>query len=267
MKTGILTGEPIEQYHSSDAISSSKLKTFMDDPYIFYCRYIAKTLERESSNALELGQSVHRYILENHEIKAEDLNKRTKNGRETYEFLKSQFPDAIICNTEESSQIIKMAESVEETLKNNGYYEDLNAFRSSCSVETTYRALLKRGVCLQCRPDAINDDILFDLKTTQDIESFERDVWKFKYHIQAGFYFGILSLLSLNPRPFKFIAVEKKDPYRSGIFSFTAEQCQYFWESFCKPKLVDLIKCLDSNEWIKRYGNEKLIDIPDWIML
>lgn len=264
MNCGVIKDEPIDKYHACEAISSSKLKTYMQDPYLYFCKYIEKSIEHKSTAALEFGTNVHGHILEGHPIKIAS-DRRTKAGKETNERVKELYPNAIICTTAESTQIHQMSKSVERTLKNNKYFEDLIEMRKNCNIETTYRAKLKRGQYLQCRPDAINEDFILDLKTTQSLDTFERDIFKLSYHVQAGFYYGILTLLGLKERPFKFLAVEKSEPYRSAIFSFEIEDCKQFWESQCKINISNLVKSYEFQDWRSKFEYEKTIEIPTWL--
>ena len=89
MKFGKIIGEPLAEYHSSDAVSNSKLKEFRRDPEIYFRRYIEKSLPKKSpTSALEIGQAVDLMVLEGASAYAErvailpaDFNGRTNAGK------------------------------------------------------------------------------------------------------------------------------------------------------------------------------------------
>jgi hypothetical protein len=68
----LITDMTSEEYHSTGGtFSSSQLKTMLEDPEVFYKKYITKELARESSTAFDMGTYFHTAILEPHLLEKE----------------------------------------------------------------------------------------------------------------------------------------------------------------------------------------------------
>ena len=68
---------------------------------------------------------------------------------------------------------------------------------------------------LRCRPDWLRDDQIVDYKTcaSADLDSIQRDVARYGYHIQDAWYrAGFRALFGVQPM-FRFIFQEKTAPY------------------------------------------------------
>jgi hypothetical protein len=66
----------IKEYHAQKDfkvhyVSSSQLKTMLDDPELFYRTYITKEIEREPTSAMDIGSYFHTAILEPHLVDKE----------------------------------------------------------------------------------------------------------------------------------------------------------------------------------------------------
>lgn len=263
MNIGKLTNEKIEDYHSNSALGSSMLRVFMDDPDFYRSLYIDKDFARKETAALEFGKKIHSFILEDTTILANDHDLRTKAGKIESEKIIKENPNAIVSRSPEIKQFHLMKNSLDKTLSRSGYFTDVEDMRQKCEIECTFRLKLKGGLYLQCRPDALSEDTIWDLKTTASISTFNRSLWSYGYHIQAGFYYGILSLLGEPERDFKFLAIDKSEPYKSCVFSFTAEQCSTFWLNVVQPAIQNLGDCIEKNEWPGKFHEEVKLEIPE----
>ena len=71
----------------------------------------------------------------------------------------------------------------------------------------------------KCRPDLIIGDTIYDLKSTSEpLERFHWTAKKYRYDIQAAWY-----KLGTGAEHFIFAVVEKKPPYRGGLFEIEDE--------------------------------------------
>jgi hypothetical protein len=96
------------------------------------------------------------------------------------------------------------------------------------------------GVPVQSRLDWFTEigevPVIVDLKTCSDLDSFEYDARKFLYGIQFAFYQQILVSAAIDeydleavmaPKVFV-IAVEKKEPFRCGVFEVPSSVLAHF---------------------------------------
>lgn len=267
LSIGKIEHEPIEDYHTNEAISSSGLRAFIEDPTVFRAMYLDRSYQQKQSNAFEFGKIVHASTLENARVLCDDNNLRTKSGRESSADLRKNNPEAFFVKPDDFDKIRSINDSVLDCISRSGYYESMNEFREKCSIECTYRVRLKSGLHLQCRPDAIDSTCIWDLKTTNDLTQFERSLYGYGYHIQAGFYHGVLKLIGEAPRDFTFIAVEKTVPFRCGLFTFSADQCELFWKKLVQPAIEQMHDYILKDRRDGRFSEETLLEIPEWLKM
>lgn len=126
--------------------------------------------------------------------------------------------------------------------------------KDSCcqgAIETPVQATMRNGLVVKCKPDLINDGGIYDLKTLGKPMCFFRDhAFALGYHIQAGFYTGVL-IGARDPirRDFTFWVVTKQPPFEVQFFTIPYEECLSIWQSICLPALNDLANCLRTNAW------------------
>jgi len=107
------------------------------------------------------------------------------------------------------------------------------------------------GARCRARPDQVTTDALVvDLKTTTNAsaDAFQRDAWKFRYHVQAAFYLDALRTLGRSAESFVFIAVEKEPPYLVQVFVATDEFVDAGRAAY-KSDLETYKSCLASGSW------------------
>jgi hypothetical protein len=85
------------------------------------------------------------------------------------------------------------------------------------------------GVPCQIRMDWLNPHRgIVDLKTCDDLTYFEADARRYGYAHQVAFYRSVLAAVVKQFAPVHFIAVEKKEPFRCGVWRVaedTLDQC------------------------------------------
>jgi hypothetical protein len=106
---------------------------------------------------------------------------------------------------------------------------------------------------------------IVDIKSTQNAspESFQRDVFKYGYHIQAAFYYDGLLSLGKNPETFVFSVWEKRPPFATALYYMTSELLEAGRKEY--KKLIKIYaKCLESDTW-PGYSNEiEPLVLPEW---
>jgi len=217
-------------YHAgrSHYMTSHMLDTFRHSPRL--CQQKMNGLIKEQTKSYyELGTAAHLFILEGpaafHErytVANGPVNPKTGNcyGRDTKKFeewiAEVEASGMKIVSDEEFQDIQAMADSIEES----NAAELLHYGRP----EVTIRGILK-GVPCQSRLDFLDLDRvrIVDLKTTESLERFDRDFFKFKYDKQLAFYRSMVAGLALSDRvpEVYVIAVEKSPPYRVHSWQVT----------------------------------------------
>ena len=114
-----------------------------------------------------------------------------------------------------------------------------------------------RGVPLKVRPDLISRGKLLDYKTTRDsnpARSFQRAVWKYKYHLSAVMYEMGCEAAGLASGPMHFVVTSTVGDCQTQVMTLSDEWLNRTKETFI-PMLDDLNRRLEDNDWVPHgYG-------------
>jgi exodeoxyribonuclease VIII len=108
-----------------------------------------------------------------------------------------------------------------------------------------------------------------DLKTVESLDSdsfrnFERAVFNFGYHRQAGFYLPLITEILGSPVfDFFFIAVEKVEPYGVAVYRLSDAAIARGQDETVSD-LIRLKSCQDSQQWLNIEPSLREIGLPKW---
>lgn len=200
-----------DEYHRHPAISNSGLSDIAKSPAVYQWRKSAP-VDHKKTKALDFGTACHSWLLENYNFDDEyviepKFNKRTNAGKEeAIAFEKANAGRTIISN-DDYHKIKLMCDSALCHPDAN----DLLTASGKSEVSIFWRDDITGELC-RCRPDRILDSspVIVDLKTTDDIDRFDRSIAAYRYHVQAAFYStGYYELFGAMPR-FVFVVIGKK---------------------------------------------------------
>lgn len=208
---------PMQQYRQFEGLSKHELDKFSIAP-----SYYEWSLSQEfkPSKSMEIGTLVHSLVLEDRVDYAvgPTVDRRTTAGKaEWAEFCANNIGKTIITKDEEST-ILGCQEACRPFIK-QFFYDKENDVECSMFWE-------REGVACKGRPDIIGhfngDYCIIDLKTTNDILSFDRSFWNFRYHIQAAWYRRGLEIITQKNVEFYFLVVDTNAPHLCQIVSPSA---------------------------------------------
>jgi hypothetical protein len=127
------------------------------------------------------------------------------------------------------------AESQRKAVLTDAQYALVTAMANSVRTHELASSLLAEGIAegvvradycgmpCQIRMDWFNPRRggIIDLKTCDDLTWFEADARRYGYAHQVAFYRAVLAQVVGTPMPIHLIAVEKKEPYRCGVWKVT----------------------------------------------
>ncbi len=223
--TNIFIDEPAAVYHAKakDYLSSHQVTLFERCPYHLF-KTLLGLIPDSKSNALGSGTAAHTRILEPEKFESEyaiggPINPTTGRpyGNTTKKFLDWQEAQQKPVLTFEQAEMI---EAMYAAVHSNALAAELlKTGRAEGVVRTEYC-----GLPCQIRLDWFNPDYgIVDLKTCDDLTWFETDAKRFRYHNQMAFYQCVLDAAIERMVPVYIIAVEKKEPFRCGVWQLTGE--------------------------------------------
>jgi hypothetical protein len=272
VKTGIITGESISDYHAADAFSASKLKVFRRLPALYYATYIAKTLPaKPPTDAIDVGNAVDCLLLEGTDEYAKRvyvLPSTYSGGRNADKALvaSKQAAGLTVITQEEAGLVEEMCQAV---FRN----PDASALLEHVQPATTFR--FDYGFAHgQCRPDWFNPEgcvlpstgehtgpYWIELKSAAslhkgDFFTFQKAYTKFHYHLQLPFYrevmADVLAGKTERPRPLLMVVDKTQIPYCQIFNPLATERGRDDFDLGTRRvmrDIFDLQRCYETGVW------------------
>lgn len=257
---------PFSVYAKSDGMNSSGIKDILRSPAHFYQRKFEHVQTKETE-ALQFGKLLHYAVLEpelfkKHYIVQPKMDKRTAAGKSEYELFKAKLlPDAIVVPEEMVHGIKTMTDKI------------LNHKIASKLMERGVRETTlfwedreTKELC-KMRPDFISaKGYIVDLKTSKDarLESFQRDIMKYLYHIQAAHYCEGARVAGVcRPDAFIFLVIEKDPPYEIAIYPAGASVLGV-GDQWRSKAMGIYSRCKKRNVWPGYNHEARTIELPRW---
>lgn len=251
---GAYPGTPMADYHAWPGASNSQLSRLMRSP-----AHLRAYLESEQKDtpALRFGRAAHSAILEpdlfaSLYVRApEGLDKRTKAGKEKWAELEEKYDADCILKPEDYDACMGMRDAVHGMKRAHGTLTGPGEVELSCVWDDPETGVRARGRFDRHSPELAGGAIV-DLKTTRSASrlEFERSIFTFGYHRQAGMYLAGAKALGIPARHFVILAVEKEPPYGVGVFRLT-EGAVDAGEEQIRPllQLYDRLQSIPREEW------------------
>lgn len=263
-RSGVIPNIPIEAYHSGPGASKSQLDQFAKSP----AHYLASlTTPRKETPAMRIGSLFHGMVLEPERVKiavAPVCDKRTKDGKATWEAFCIENAGAEIVTADEGEMLNGMVESVRKHPAASALLSGPGIAEGSCWWYDE-----RSGELCRCRPDFYREDgIIVDLKTTEDasVDGFTRSVAKYNYQVQAAMYADGVELATGRPvKAFAFIAVEKQPPYAVQCFQLDFQATEAGRVTY-QNLLLDLADCKINGNFPAYSNKVETISLPNWAL-
>ena len=100
---------------------------------------------------------------------------------------------------------------------------------------------------------------LVDLKTCDALKWFEADCRRYGYIHQLAFYRAVIREATGETVPVQIVAVEKSEPFATGVWKLTPEVLDYA-EEINRAALARYRQCRQSGSWPTGYEATRIID-------
>lgn len=273
MNLPVISDMSIEEYHSCAGYSRSQLMDLQKSPLHFWYKHINPDYEPEAiqepisqRSPMGFGNAVHEMLLEP-DFFNEDYLVLEKKSRATKEG-KHELAQAKIAAKHENKKII-CAEAVKVIEQMRESIEQSDAARSllygNCKYERSFFWQDEEtGLTLKARPDVWHENYIADLKTAAcaDERSFQRDLYKYGYHVQAAMIReAFKQVAGIKMDNFFFVVIEKEAPYATAVYQLD-EVALDAGEEVYRSLLVRLYEHLQLGSW-PAYET-RTISLPSW---
>ena len=248
-----------EEYHATDAISSSAVKAVHSKSLAHWKaqRTFKPTI------AMAIGTCVHDMVLEDSAGVMRGPADRRGNT------WKDAFADA-----EAAGKLLltagdyDLARNVSDSLLFHPVGAKM-AGPTTINEASFFSTDEATGLDIKCRPDSYDMDagVIYDIKTCQDssIRAVSADIWKYSYALQAAFYLHTLRSAGYKAERFIFAFVEKSAPYAVNVTELTKEYIEWA-ETQMRNALHDIKTANDTQVWDTGYSTGvNVVDAPRWV--
>ena len=258
--------EANEMYHADvSRIGKSGLDLIAKAPAYYYAKYLDPNRDREKqSKALDQGSAFHSIVLEGDKFQDEYVVAPLFKGKGSEalkdEWIQKNF-DKKILSMDDYNMVSRMRDAI---FKHPLGHELLSVGVTEHRIDWQDEAT---GALCKAKPDFFNTSskLIIDLKSTDDASesSFSHSSFKYRYHVQAPFYFDGAVHNGYNPQGFVFIAVEKEPPYLVNIF-FADSLFMEFGRDVYRRDLETYLECRRSGIWPGYSSEIKPLQLPRW---
>jgi RNA polymerase sigma factor (sigma-70 family) len=262
-EVNFIVREPAEVYHAKtgEYLTSHLLADFRKCPLLYHRKREGLIRSSGDCPAYLVGRAAHTVILEGDDAFHQQyavggpVNPQTGlpygSGTKAWnEWAKEQGKDVL--TDQQHALITSMAASVKR------HAEAQQLLRQGIAEGVIRNAYC--NVNCQIRMDWFDPHLgIADLKTCDDLTWFEADARRYGYVHQLAFYRAVLAQVIGLYVPVHLIAVEKKEPFRCGVWRLSPEvlasaQCE-------NEQAIDRLKnCAESGSWPTGYEEPRLFD-------
>lgn len=248
-----------EAYHSSDAISSSDVKTVLTSSLFHW-----KNKRFKSSVAMDLGTAVHSMVLEP-ELDAVVRGPETRRGKAWSE-MKAE------CDAQEKTLLTEadydLCDDMSTAVMADPTCAKMLSAKDGIREASIFVDCPETGVKMRCRPDIYvpSTMVMGDLKTTRDASprEFTRQVYSLRYDVQAAFYSYVAELAGWEVRYFAFAAVENTPPHAACLHALSMEAMDLGRKHMFKA-LHQIAEAEAKNEFRTNWPSFNMIHPPAWM--
>ena len=213
--------ESFEEYRakSKENLSSHQLADFRKCPALYLKKKMG-LIDDEDRPAFQIGRAVHTMVLEGGDVFERTyaiggpINPRTGKSfgptSQAYQEWAAQQGKPVLAQEQ-----FELTALISASVRN---HTEARKLLADGIPEGVIRCEFQ-GLPCQTRMDFFNPEAgLIDLKTCDDLNYFEAEARRFGYTYQLAFYRAILRQVTGRNYPVHLIAVEKKEPFRCGVW-------------------------------------------------
>lgn len=214
----------------------------------------------ESTPAMAFGSLVHLATLQPHLVEAQYAvyPGATRRGKEWDAFVEANAGKEIV-KADEMEQALLIAAAVRAHP-----VASLALAEGRAEVELAWRDL-ETGIECKGRTDWIGGGCVFDLKTTQSVDThdFTRTIAQYDYHAQLAFYVDGARHMGMDVGAAGLIGVEKEGPFDVIVAELDADVLEA-GRILYRQWLRLYARCLDTDTWPGRHTEVVRIQLPQW---
>ena len=245
-------------YHASDGISSSDVKTVLLNSVWHWHHAVHK-----SSPAMDIGTAVHDIRLEGG--KNIIRGPETRRGNAWKEALtEADFTKKLLLTEGDYDK----AQAIAATLLEDDVCKKTLEAPNAKIEHSIFVECPETGLKLRCRPDLYDPDkkVMADIKCTVDPspQGFVRQCYKYRYDAQSFFYTYVAQLAGWEVTHFAFLAAGNTEPYISHMHIMSMDAMQLAKNDVMRA-LKDIAEAKQTNTYKTGWERFTMLNPPKWM--
>ncbi len=257
-----LIREPADIYHakSKSFLTAHGLAEFRRCPLLYRRKELGLIPERDTTAYL-IGRAAHTLILEGRSCYEREYAVGGPINPKTGQPFGSQTKAFAEWAERQSKPVLSdshaaLVEQIASAVKGHAVAAELLA---AGIAEGVVRCTYAHFQC-QARIDWINPAAgIVDLKTTDDLDSFDFAIRALGYVHQVAFYRALIAAVSGEALPVHIVAVEKREPFRCGAWQLAPALLDDVSRQN-EEAMHELRRCRSSGAWLTRFEALRVID-------
>ena len=248
-----------EEYHKSDAISSSAVKSVLTSSLFHW-----KNKSFKATPAMDLGTVVHDMILEGGENSVR--GPETRRGK-AWTDLKAE------CDAQGKTLLTEAdydaADDISIALMADPQCAKVLAADDGIREASLFAECPETGLKLRCRPDIYvpSTKVMGDVKTCRDASprGFERQTYDLRYDVQGAFYMYVGQLCGWDVQHFTLQAVENTRPHGVCMHILSDESLELARKDMFRA-LHEIAEAQQKGEFKTNWPSFNMIHPPAWMV-
>lgn len=266
---GLLRGIPSHVYHARlpGMVGKSQLDLVAKAP-LFYLSWL-RGVEREQTKALRFGGIFHCALLEpsrfalTHIVEPDHGDLRTKAAKASRDSWRALHDGSTPITEDEYVLSQHMARAVHAHPLAGKMLQD---GESELTVRWKDEA---SGIECKARADRYvpRHNMIIDIKTACDAsaDAFQKDVAKYRYHVQDAFYRRGFLAAGAPISHFVFLVVEKTPPFAVAVYELDSSAVDRGYE-LASRDLETLAACMKTDRWPGYPETIQKLSLPKWAL-
>lgn len=257
-----------EEYHSAPGYSKSHLDKIADCPAEYWHHYVNPEREPVApTDAMVQGTVIHSAILEPDLFESQylvlpDLNLRTNAGRAERDAIVAANPGRTIITVDQRD----VAKAVRDAVHRHPVASKL--LRQGRAEQSFFAIDPETGELVKCRTDWFNEGagMIVDVKSTDDASpsGFGKSCANFRYFLQPPWYQDVLKAAYGEAPPWwVFLAVEKKPPYKIGLYFPQPDDIE-LGRRVARRDFLRILECKRTGDWPDYATEVRPMELPGW---
>lgn len=248
-----------EEYHESDAISSSAVKSVLTSSL-----YHWRNKSFKATPQMDLGTVVHDMVLEGGENSVR--GPETRRGK-AWTDLKAQ------CDAQGKTLLTEadydIADDMSAAIMADPQCAKVLAAEDGIREASLFAECPQTGLQLRCRPDIYvpSTNVMGDVKTCRDASprGFARQTYDLRYDVQAAFYMYVSELCGWDAKYFAFQAVENTRPHAVCMHVLSDESLELGRMDMFRA-LNEIAEAQNTGQYKTNWPSFNMIHPPAWMV-